>query len=92
MDGDGAAIMHLGAWATVGQVASPNLKHVVFNNGMHGSVGGQPTAAFDRDAFSFATIAKGCGYKQVLRPGFRAALSDFIVEGEIHTGFMNVVS
>ena len=63
LDGDGAAIMHMGAMATIGQNGSSNLKHIIINNGAHDSVGGQPTDAAS-DSFSFTKIALGCGYKQ----------------------------
>ena len=65
LDGDGAAIMHLGVWATVGQSGATNLKHIVFNNGVHESVGAQPTAAIDTTRFSFTGIAQSVGYKTV---------------------------
>jgi phosphonopyruvate decarboxylase len=42
-DGDGSAIMHLGSYAITGCVAPKNLKIILFNNGAHDSVGGQPT-------------------------------------------------
>ena len=64
LDGDGAAIMHMGSMSTIGQLAPENLKHVIFNNGAHDSVGGQITVAAN-EAFSFAKIALGCGYKEV---------------------------
>ena len=64
-DGDGAAIMHLGAWAMVGQSGAANFKHIVFNNGVHESVGAQPTAAMDTTRFSFKGIAQSVGYKTV---------------------------
>ena len=64
-DGDGAAIMHLGAWATVSQSGNTNFKHIVFNNGVHESVGAQPTAAMDTTRFSFKGIAEAVGYKMV---------------------------
>lgn len=63
-DGDGAVLMHLGGLAIIGQQKSARLRHIVFNNGMHESVGGQKTVAFDVD---FCQIAKACGYEQVLR-------------------------
>ncbi len=44
LDGDGSAIMHMGNFATIGKAQPHNLKHVVLNNGVHDSVGGQPTA------------------------------------------------
>ncbi|MHC1569547.1 MAG: phosphonopyruvate decarboxylase, partial [Candidatus Syntropharchaeales archaeon] len=59
IDGDGAVIMHMGAMATIGQKGPGNLLHIVINNGVHDSVGGQPTVGFDVDMVS---IAKGCGY------------------------------
>jgi phosphonopyruvate decarboxylase len=58
--------MHMGAMATIGQNGPVNLKHVLFNNGAHDSVGGQPTDATN-DSFSFSKIAIGCGYKHVLK-------------------------
>ena len=58
-DGDGAALMHMGAMPTIGQSNCSNLVHLVLNNGAHGSVGGQPTVGFD---ISFCDIAKSCGY------------------------------
>lgn len=42
-DGDGSAIMHLGGYAIAGNLAPKNLKIILFNNGAHDSVGGQPT-------------------------------------------------
>ena len=64
LDGDGAAVMHMGSLATVGQNGPPNFKHIIFNNGGHDSVGGQPTDA-SSESFSFQKIALGCGYKNV---------------------------
>ena len=46
-DGDGAAIMHMGNMAIIGSRHPRNFVHVVFNNGAHDSVGGQPTVGFD---------------------------------------------
>ncbi len=60
LDGDGAALMHMGSLAIIGQAATANLVHVILNNGRHDSVGGQPTCGLEID---FATIAKGCGYR-----------------------------
>ena len=63
-DGDGAVIMHMGSLAIIGSRNPKNFKHIIFNNGAHDSVGGQPTVGFDID---FLGIAKSCGYKLVLR-------------------------
>ncbi len=62
-DGDGAAIMHLGGWTVIGQAAPKNLKHIVFNNGVHESVGGQPTAGF---VANFKKIAEASGYRDAV--------------------------
>jgi phosphonopyruvate decarboxylase len=59
LDGDGAAIMHLGALAIIGASPVGNLKHVVLNNGAHDSVGGQPTVGLKID---LPAVAKGLGY------------------------------
>lgn len=59
IDGDGAALMHMGAMATIGAIAPPNFIHVLINNEAHESVGGQPTVASKID---FCGIARGCGY------------------------------
>lgn len=62
-DGDGAFIMHMGAITNVGALAPKNYVHVVFNNGAHESVGGQPTLGFGID---MCAIAKACGYKEAV--------------------------
>lgn len=64
IDGDGAALMHMGAMAVIGQTAPDNLIHIVINNGAHESVGGIPTAA---GCIDFVKIAEGCGYKYIYR-------------------------
>lgn len=62
LDGDGAAIMHLGALTTAGKLNLPNFLHVVLNNGAHESTGGQPTAGFKAN---LTAIAENAGYKTV---------------------------
>ncbi|OWF51607.1 uncharacterized protein LOC110448928 [Mizuhopecten yessoensis] len=66
LDGDGAALMHMGTMGTIGQSEQTNFKHIIFNNGAHDSVGGQPTVAAHHSSFCFSTIAKGCGYREAL--------------------------
>ena len=61
-DGDGASIMHMGSMAIVANKAPQNYIHVVFNNGAHDSVGGQPTVGLKID---LPAIAKAVGYKSV---------------------------
>lgn len=59
LDGDSAAIMHMGAMTMVSKMSVPNYLHVILNNGAHESVGGQPSAGHLLD---FTKIAEGCGY------------------------------
>ena len=65
LDGDGAALMHLGGMATIGASGLANYRHVVINNGVHESVGGQPTTSgFGIDLCGVATA---CGYRAAER-------------------------
>lgn len=59
-DGDGAAIMHMGSMAIVANKAPKNYIHVVFNNGAHDSVGGQPTVGLK---INLPAVAKAVGYE-----------------------------
>lgn len=62
-DGDGATIMHMGSMAIVANKAPKNYVHVVFNNGAHDSVGGQPTVGLKID---LPAVAKAVGYKTAI--------------------------
>ena len=64
LDGDGAALMHMGSLAICGSHGGSNFLHVLINNGCHDSVGGQPTVAREID---LPAIAKSCGYGYVGR-------------------------
>jgi phosphonopyruvate decarboxylase len=59
LDGDGAALMRMGAFATVGAYGPPNLLHLLLDNRMHESTGGQATVS---PRVSFADVAAACGY------------------------------
>ena len=60
LDGDGAALMKMGSLATIGAYAPGNLTHVVLDNGVHDSTGGQATVSPHID---FAQVALACGYR-----------------------------
>ena len=62
-DGDGATIMHMGSLGIVGDMQPKHYTHVVFNNGAHDSVGGQPTIGLRID---LPAIATACGYQSVV--------------------------
>jgi phosphonopyruvate decarboxylase len=59
-DGDGALLMHMGSLAIIADHAPAHYFHVVFNNGVHDSVGGQPTSIGKVDV---AAAARAMGYR-----------------------------
>ncbi len=59
IDGDGAALMHMGAMAVIGNNRPENLVHIIINNASHETVGGMPTVAGGID---FTGLAKSLGY------------------------------
>lgn len=77
IDGDGAALMHMGALAVIGSVKPKNLIHVAINNGAHESVGGMPTAAGGMD---LAEAARACGYPRCFCVEDAAALDAALQE------------
>lgn len=62
LDGDGAALMHLGAMAVIGQRQPENLVHVVINNGAHETVGGMPVC---EGGMNLCAMAMAAGYRSV---------------------------
>jgi phosphonopyruvate decarboxylase len=64
LDGDGAALMRLGALATVGYERPGNLLHIVLDNEVHDSTGAQSTVSHSVD---LAGVAAACGYPRVVR-------------------------
>lgn len=65
LDGDSAAIMHMGAMTMVSKLELPNFMHIVLNNGVHESVGGQPSAGHK---INFTKVAEACGYATFGKP------------------------
>ena len=66
VDGDGAALMRMGNFATIGSYAGTNLIHIMLDNEVHDSTGAQATVAGNVD---FANIAAACGYGKVCSGG-----------------------
>lgn len=73
LDGDGAMLMHMGGLAVIGNLKPKNYIHVIFNNGAHDSVGGQPTVALD---MNIPELAKSVGYNTALSVKTREELFD----------------
>ncbi len=59
IEGDGAALMRMGNFATIGTYGGPNLVHLVLDNEAHDSTGAQATVSVN---VRFAEIAGACGY------------------------------
>jgi len=79
IDGDGAALMHMGGLAITGSQEPKNFLHIVINNGSHESVGGQPTAAFN---INIPEIAKANNYKFAIRVSTKNELEKVLKEIE----------
>lgn len=76
-DGDGASIMHMGNMAITASMKCKNYVHVVFNNGAHDSVGGQPTVGLKID---LCGVAKAVGYNAVFSVDTMEALEKTLCE------------
>ena len=63
IDGDGSLIMHMGSLSTVGNIKPKNFYHILINNEVHESVGGQTTSA---RFINIPEIVKASGYSNVL--------------------------
>ncbi|MBR3100574.1 MAG: phosphonopyruvate decarboxylase [Muribaculaceae bacterium] len=59
-DGDAASIMHMGSFATIGRYTPKNLIHIVLNNGVNESVGGQPSPGY---IVNLSGVAESCRIK-----------------------------
>ena len=75
LDGDGAALMRLGAFATVGAYGLPNLWHLLLDNGVHDSTGAQATVSPN---VAFAEIAAACGYAAALDTDTLGRISEWL--------------
>ena len=77
LDGDGAALMHLGAMAVLAQRKPDNLIHVVINNAAHETVGGMPVC---EGALDVSAVARAVGYPKVCRAATAEALASAVRE------------
>ncbi|SFA77877.1 MULTISPECIES: phosphonopyruvate decarboxylase [unclassified Bacillus (in: firmicutes)] len=60
IDGDGALLMRMGSLATNGYYSPSNVLHILLDNHIHDSTGGQSTVSMN---VKFVEIAANCGYK-----------------------------
>ena len=77
LDGDGAALMKLGTLATIGSNGPENLVHILLDNGVHDSTGGQSTVSASVD---FPALALAAKYRSAYRcdsvSGFETAFNE----------------
>ncbi|QUH06001.1 phosphonopyruvate decarboxylase [Saccharopolyspora erythraea] len=64
LDGDGAVLMHMGTLSSISDQAPANLVHVVLDNGIHESTGGQRTTS---TATRIEEVAVAAGYRTAHR-------------------------
>ena len=83
IDGDGSLIMHMGSLSTIGKILPENYFHIVLNNNVHESVGGQKTSAENID---FKILAKSNGYKYSDSITFSDIVSDKIKNFYLNKG------
>ncbi len=77
IDGDGAALMRMGNMATLGAYAPDNLTHILLDNEVHDSTGGQATVATGVD---FAAIAAACGYAHATRSTDTSSITNLLCD------------
>ena len=64
LDGDGSLLMNLGSLCTIANQAPRNYALVIWDNEVHQTTGGQPTATASRS--SLAAIARGAGVDKAM--------------------------
>jgi phosphonopyruvate decarboxylase len=67
--------MRMGNFATVGAYGGDNFHHLLLDNGVHESTGGQSTVS---RAISFAGVARACGYREAGEGLGEAELNRFL--------------
>ncbi len=87
LDGDGAALMRLGALATLGFERPKNLLHVLLDNELHESTGGQSTVSHSVDS---ALVAAASGYPRVERVPSAEALAALVAAPTTELTFAHV--
>jgi len=83
IDGDGALIMHMGSLATVGKMQAKNFFHLLINNKVHESVGGQNTAA---DGIDIPALVRSNGYNSVQSCSKKTDLKNIVEQFVLETG------
>jgi thiamine pyrophosphate-dependent acetolactate synthase large subunit-like protein len=83
LEGDGSALMNLGALPLIATESSANLVHIILDNEAYESTGGQPSISSKVD---LADIGKSCGYPHVLRADDIEGLGDALADCDANLG------
>lgn len=83
LDGDGAALMHMGSMSTIGACAPTNLIHVLLDNAVYDSTGGQPSRS---EQTSFADVGAAVGYRTASVCGDLDALAHALADAKATVG------
>ncbi len=86
LEGDGAGLMRLGAWASIGFARPANLRHVLIDNACHESTGGQSSLSGSVD---FCELAAGCGYAAVDRSADPAEFARWLNQANHGPSFLH---
>ena len=94
IDGDGAMLMHLGILTSIATLKPKNFRHILMNNEVHESVGGQSTAAkkLDMSAIVNALRTSNIFYAETLielkknMTNFLTCLGPSFIEVKIQSG------
>ncbi|MCK5824551.1 MAG: phosphonopyruvate decarboxylase [Ichthyobacteriaceae bacterium] len=84
LDGDGSVIMHMGSLAVSGSLPMvKNFKHILLNNQVHDSVGGQATVA---STLNFCGVAKASNYSYTVSVNTKKELEIALQDLIFHKG------
>lgn len=83
IDGDAAALMHMGNFASVGSALPENYLHIILDNEVNDSTGGQDSISSN---VSMAAVAKACGYLRVYSSDDLAELESILAREKTQKG------
>ena len=77
IDGDGSMLMHLGSLTSIASLKPKNFRHILMNNGVHESVGGQETTAKNID---LSAIVEAIGGSKMFKAETSAELKKCTID------------
>jgi len=77
IDGDGAMLMHMGILTTIAIIKPKNFHHILLNNEVHDSVGGQETAAKNLD---LSKVVASIGSSKIFQAENSAELKNRLID------------